>query len=255
MVGGRARRPEWKDAEEERPNVSVLFPKWMNALPTIGAIVGVGGLTAAVWGYWYWITPEFWRVGYMPTQPGGGFNHQIHVSKLGMDCRYCHTKVEVSAEANIPNVATCYGCHAPQRLDAFNKSPLHREKTDFIRVAYDKDESIPWLRVHKTPDYVRNFPHAPHIAAGVSCYSCHGQIAGMPVVFHAKGLGMAFCLDCHRGVETTPEKYLVPKDRVTDLIWVENTWMANQRQNRAEAQRLLETLTYSPPQNCGACHH
>jgi hypothetical protein len=64
-------------------------------------------------GFWYWATPKFFRVGYMPHQPAmetsyikklaadksplpghdfPGFSHQIHAGKLGLDCRYCHTK-------------------------------------------------------------------------------------------------------------------------------------------------------------------
>ena len=56
---------------------NMLFPRWMNALPTVAAIGSVGGLTTAALGTWYWATPEFWEVGYMPTQPGTGFNHRI----------------------------------------------------------------------------------------------------------------------------------------------------------------------------------
>ncbi len=61
---------------------TTLFPKWMNALPTIAAIGVVGGLTSIVGGFWYYATPKFFSAGYMPTQPGGGFNHQIHAGKL-----------------------------------------------------------------------------------------------------------------------------------------------------------------------------
>ena len=50
-----------------------------------------------------------------------------------------------------------------------------------MREAYAADQSIPWRRIHKLPDYVGNFPHHMHVDAGVSCYSCHGQIRGMPV--------------------------------------------------------------------------
>jgi hypothetical protein len=177
--------------------LSVIFPKWMNALPTVGAVGAVGGLLSVVVGTWYYATPDFFEVGYSPTQPSSGFNHQIHAGKLGIDCRYCHTKVEKSPEANVPNVATCYGCHADNRVSPA-KSSASVEKVQFIRDAYESDESIPWRRVHKLPDYVRNFPHDVHLNAGVSCYSCHGQIMSMPVVHQAEGLGMGWCLDCHR---------------------------------------------------------
>ncbi|MBX3360507.1 MAG: cytochrome c3 family protein [Phycisphaeraceae bacterium] len=231
--------------------MATIFPKWLNMVPTLLAIGGGGATMAVVVGTWYWATPDYFEVGYMPTQPGSGFNHQIHAGKLGMDCRYCHTKVEESNEANIPAVATCIGCHAEERLaTAFDPG----EKVAFIREAYAKDHSVEWRRVHKLPDYVRNFPHAAHINAGVSCYSCHGQITAMPVVFQAEGLGMGWCLDCHRGVEKNPEKYLVPPDKVTNLFWVEQH-LATVKKGDAQARKLQEQLRESPPQHCGACHY
>src|SRR5690606_5020836 len=137
-----------------------IFGRWMNTLPTAGAVLGLGGFCAIVGGFWYWATPKFWEVGYMPTQPGGGFNHQLHAGKLGMDCRYCHSKVEESPEANIPPVSVCYGCHAENNVQL----PAEQHaKSQFVRDAYAANESIAWRRVHKLPDYVRNFPHNVHV--------------------------------------------------------------------------------------------
>jgi hypothetical protein len=231
--------------------MGTLFPKWLNMVPTVLAMGGGVATLGVVVGTWYWATPDYFEVGYMPKQPGSGFNHQIHAGKLGMDCRYCHTKVEQSSEANIPNVATCIGCHAEERLGA---SFDPKEKVAFIREAYAQDASVEWRRVHKLPDYVRNFPHAAHISAGVSCYSCHGQITAMPEVFQAEGQGMGWCLDCHRGVEKSPEKFLVPPDKVTNLFWVEQH-LGTVKKGDAEAKRLYEQLRTNPPQHCSACHY
>ena len=150
--------------------MAVLFPKWFNIFPTAMAIGGGLGFTGAVGGFWYYATPKFFDVGYSPTQPGPiGFPHQLHAGKLGMDCRYCHTKIEKSPEANIPNVATCYGCHGEGKLAKLTGDPVHKEKTEFIRLAYMDDASIPWRRVHKVPDYVRNFPHKKQISPYHRC--------------------------------------------------------------------------------------
>ncbi len=230
--------------------MSAIFPKWTNAVPTIGAMGALGGLLTVVVGMWYYATPDFWEVGYMPTQPGDGFNHQLHAGRLGMDCRYCHTNVETSPEANVPTVSTCMGCHTEGMLAG---SDVHR--VGWVREAYAEDRSIPWRRIHKLPDYVRNFPHHVHVQAGVSCYSCHGQIVGMPVVFQAESLSMGWCLECHR----EPEKHLVPRDQVTKLVWAEQEWFAlpvSQRSHEGvTASDLLESLRQAPPQNCAACHH
>lgn len=229
-----------------------LFPRWMNHLPIVGALATVGGAVTVVAAYWYWATPDFWQVGYMPDQPDSGFNHQIHAGKLGIDCRYCHTKVELSPEANIPNVATCIGCHAENKL-APDFDPA--EKVQFLRTAWQNDESVPWRRVHKLPDYVRNFPHNTHVNAGVSCFSCHGQIGAMPEVFQEESLSMGWCLDCHRN----PQKHLVEPDQVTRLAWVEQHLNERAATGSDEGQRLLDALRANPqtltPQNCGACHY
>jgi hypothetical protein len=228
--------------------VSVLFPKSFNAFPTIAAVAAVSGLTTAVAGFWYYATPKFWAVGYMPTQPSTGFSHQIHAGKLGMDCRYCHTNVEKSPEANIPSVSTCYGCHAETRLAAWQT-----QRVGFVREAYAKNESIEWRRVHKVPDYVRNFPHHAHINAGVSCYSCHGNIARMAEVYQSQPLHMSWCLECHRN----PEPNLVPKDMVYRLFEVEQRFadkgIAQTRLD--EGKKFYEERHIAGPENCGACHY
>lgn len=234
--------------------MSAIFPKWTNHLPTIAAIVGGAGFTSIVAAFWYYATPKFYDVGYMPDQPGGGFNHQIHAGKLGMDCRYCHTKVETSPEANIPNVATCYGCHADNRLALLAESDVHKTKTQFVRDAHATDASIEWRRIHKLPDYVRNFPHNAHVRAGVSCFSCHGRIDTYPVVFQAQPLSMSWCLDCHRA----PADALVDPKKVTDLHWVEGELskrVKTEPVSSLDGVHILGSLEINPPQNCGACHY
>ena len=80
-----------------------LFAAWMI----------VFGLTAATW---YYGTPKYTRVGYQPIQPVP-FPHDIHVSQLGMDCRYCHSFVDVAAHSNLPNTQTCMNCHTQVQKD------------------------------------------------------------------------------------------------------------------------------------------
>jgi predicted CXXCH cytochrome family protein len=41
------------------------------------------------------------------------------------------------------------------------------------------------------------FTHKRHIAAGVQCEHCHGQLAAMPVVRQVKSMKMGFCVSCH----------------------------------------------------------
>ena len=57
---------------------------------------------------------------------------------------------------------------------------------------------IPWVRVHKVPDYVQ-FPHMRHVNAGVTCQTCHGQVQKMTRVYQYAPLNMGWCINCHIG--------------------------------------------------------
>lgn len=256
--------------------MSTIFPKWTNHLLPVMAAGSLAATVAVVGLVWYYFTPKFWEVGYQPIQPGTaqaypGFSHEVHAGKLGLDCRYCHTHVEESPEANVPNVETCMGCHTQGRLSAAietaatftNPDGSSSTKFDFIRTAYENDESIPWRRVHKLPDYVRNFPHNVHVNAGVSCYTCHGMIPAMPIVHQMEPISMGWCLDCHRQDRTdTLVDNLVPPEKVTDLFWVEKQLgmegnPAGDETPGGEAllKHLEESDLHLLPENCGACHY
>src|SRR5690606_32879212 len=59
------------------------------------------------------------------------------------------------------------------------------------------------------PDYVY-FDHSIHIAKGIGCQSCHGEVDRMPLMKKAHTLHMSFCLDCH----TNPEKHMRPQSEI-----------------------------------------
>ena len=71
---------------------------------------------------------------------------------------------------------------------------------------------ITWNKVHNTPHYT-HFNHSIHVAKGVGCQTCHGQIDDMNLVFQSKTLLMEWCLECHR----QPERYLRPKSEVFNM--------------------------------------
>lgn len=237
-----------------------LFPKWMNALPTAAAVLGGVGFVAVAGGWYYYFTPDYWRVGYQPDQPVD-YNHQLHAGKLGMDCRYCHTNVEESPHSNVPDTATCMNCHTGAgEISYLNNTLWSAHKTNpnlvSVRSAYATGEPIKWRRIHKVPDYA-HFNHSVHVKAGVSCYSCHGRIDQQAVVRQVHGMGMGFCLDCHRN----PEKSLVSYDdqvlssvpKITDLAAVQA--LLNEQAQAARGDEIARTKQLQPPQNCGACHY
>lgn len=211
-----------------------LFPEWLDRMkPLVGIGAVAGGLYVLAVLY-YGGSPYTWRVGYSPEQPVP-FSHQLHAGELGMDCRYCHTTVDMAAFAAVPPSATCMNCHK-------NIAPQSRKLLE-VRETFASGDPVPWIRVHNLPDYVY-FNHSAHVTRGVSCVSCHGRVDQMEQVFHAKPLTMAWCLECHRN----PDPYLRPPEFVTDLDWVPE-------EDALEiGQRVREELNINPPISCSTCH-
>ncbi len=249
--------------------MSSIFPSWSNAVPAALTVALGATAVGVVGGVYYYFTPEFWEVGYMPDQPVD-YSHQIHVGQLGIDCRYCHTHVEESAYANVPSTQTCMNCHAGEEgawhylnSDLWN-AHLQNENLQTLREKYEEREPVQWVKIHKLPDYA-HFNHASHIRAGVSCYSCHGRIDQMEVVYQEHSLSMAWCLSCHRN----QEKYLVdtegavvdydqdgvpgPAVMVTNLEDVERILSSPEQEEWGRA--VAEHKQLAPPQHCAACHY
>lgn len=214
-----------------------LFPKWSNRLP-LHLVAGVALFaTAATAGVTYYFTPKYTRMGYMPTQPVP-FSHNIHVTQLGMDCRYCHSYVELSQHSNVPNTQTCMNCHTQIKAN----SP----KLQVVRDSWKTGEPISWVRIHRVPDYAY-FNHSAHVNRGVSCVSCHGKVNHMEVVYQDQPQSMSWCLDCHRA----PENHLRPIAEVTHLDWKPEDIGRTQRELGLE---LKQKWNVNPPVTCGGCH-
>jgi hypothetical protein len=221
--------------------MSDVFPKWTNRLPLLVLIGGFLVTSAVVAGVWYYFTPKYTRVGYQPIQPVA-FSHAVHVDQLGMDCRYCHSAVEKSWFSNIPSASACMNCHN----QVLATSPL----LDLVRESATMGTAIPWVQVHKVPDFVY-FNHAVHVTRGISCVECHGQVNRMDEVYHAKPFSMAFCLECHRD----PAAYIRPVDKVTDLDWAwhEDPRIAAELQ-RLRGQEFVHDWNVESLESCSACH-
>ena len=155
-----------------------------------------------------WIGPSAgWatRVGFPVRQPVP-FSHQHHVSGLGLDCRFCHTTVEVSATAGMPPTYTCMTCHSQLWTNAEVLAPVRRSLAS--------GQPLHWVRVNRLPDYVY-FDHSVHIAKGIGCVTCHGRVDEMPLTAKAANLRMSWCTDCHRD----PRPNLRPRSAIFDMAW------------------------------------
>ncbi len=211
-----------------------IFPKWTNHLPIVLMVVVVFLSAGGIGFFWYFGSPQYTDVGYRPNQPIV-YSHKVHAGDLGMDCRYCHTTVEISASANIPPTQTCMNCHTLVKPESEKMAPL--------MASWQTGKPLEWVRVHMLPDYAY-FDHSAHISVGVGCASCHGNVAEMEKVMQVEPLSMGWCLDCHRN----PDLHLRPISEVTNMKW-------EAPQNQLEfAAKVIKEKNITPPVDCSGCH-
>lgn len=115
------------------------------------------------------------------------FNHQAMV-QVGINCLFCHTDARISPAAGIPSVEKCMGCHTVIATD----KPAIKELASY----WARQEPIPWVRVNLLPRFVF-FNHQIHIAQGLNCERCHGNVGHMTVDRPVLRMNMGWCLDCH----------------------------------------------------------
>jgi hypothetical protein len=200
-------------------------------LITAGGVVVI--LIAAVW-----VIPNTGYatdIGFTPPQLVP-FSHQHHVSGLGLDCRYCHTAVEQSANAGMPATQICMTCHSQIWTNAAILAP--------VRESLAEQKPLHWNRVYTLPDYVY-FDHSIHIAKGVGCTECHGPIGDMPLTWRATDLTMGWCLGCHRD----PAPHLRPHEAVFDPHWQRTADTPSGEQLMASYRIHPHDLT-----DCTVCH-
>ncbi len=270
--------------------MSNVFPKWTNRLPLLVLVGGVllGG--GVVTGVTYYFTPKYTRVGYQPVQPVS-FSHKVHAGELGMDCRFCHNMAEKSWFSNIPAASTCMKCHSTVLAEdprlALVRDSFYGEDTDHDGIFLNDDEDInkndkldegedinkngkldksedlnkngkndrppiPWVQIHKTPDYVY-FDHSVHVTRGISCVKCHGRVDQMDEVRHAKSMSMGFCLECHRNAHENVR----PLDKVTDLDWKGGSdphGYSYHFVDKTDGASLTDKLGVRASESCSVCH-
>jgi len=211
-----------------------IFSKSANRIPIYLPIIAVILLLCVVGFFWYYGSPEYLVVGYQPRQPVQ-YSHKLHAGDLGLDCRYCHSQIEKSVDANIPSTQTCMNCHRLIGTDNPKLLP--------VRESWANQRPIQWVRVHKLPDYVY-FDHSAHLRAGIGCVNCHGRVDDMAVVMQKKPLSMGWCLDCHRD----PDSRIGPPSEVTNLKWKPG-------KDHAEfVKQFKKENKIAPRETCSTCH-
>ncbi|ADI14154.1 cytochrome c3 family protein [Truepera radiovictrix] len=176
------------------------------------------------------------RVGVPVAQPVG-FQHSLHAGELGIDCRYCHNVVEVSAYSHVPPTEVCMTCHSQIRVGTPQLAAVYE--------SWETGTPIAWNRVHKLADFVY-FNHSAHINSGIGCNHCHGRVDQMSAIWKAEPMTMGWCLECHRN----PARYVRPREEVFNLAY---EYPANQLEIGAQ---LVEAYNINADAlaNCSICH-
>ncbi len=218
--------------------MSQVFPKSANAwskasvLAIVFVLLGLG-----------WVVLTLQRSDFVTTanrfveQPIQ-FSHQHHAGGIGIDCRYCHTAVEVSPSAGIPPTKTCINCHS----QIWSTSPY----LEPVRASFRDDKPLQWVRVHDLPDFVY-FNHSIHVTKGVGCETCHGRVDKMPLMIQKSSLQMEWCINCHRD----PAQFVRPRDQVTVMGYQPAIAQAELGPRLVKEYKIagLEHMT-----SCSVCH-
>jgi hypothetical protein len=192
------------------------------------------------------------------------FMHSVHAGDNQIPCMYCHYTADRAASAGVPAVRTCVGCHVPgssvagaspsqaalgfptaERDSLWNAEAL--KLVDY----WQRQEAIPWVRVHKLPEHVR-FPHSMHVNVGLQCQTCHGPVQEMEEVYRFSSLQMGWCVDCHRGqTELSPEEQTAVQERSSFI---------RKLTQLASAGESLGGFTGTYPEqrastDCAVCHY
>lgn len=199
------------------------------------AAVAAGG---AFLGYTQIARSSYLTGRYVEKQQPVQFSHKHHVGDDGIDCRYCHQTVETTASAGMPSTQTCMNCHSQIWADSPYLEP--------VRASWRENKPIEWERVHDLPEFAY-FDHSIHVAKGVGCSTCHGQIDNMPAVFQENTLQMEWCLACHR----EPEKFIRPKSEVFNMDWQVNDL---DDAERAKLKVDYKIRSKEMMTSCSTCH-
>ena len=209
-----------------------LYPRWSTTVYRL-VLVGLAiGATLLVIGPMTYARSAYATSQFEPWDQPVEFDHRHHVRDAGIQCLYCHSAAERGPYAGVPATVVCMGCHA----QVWDNSPL----LEVVRRSYFSGRPINWKRVHQVPDFVY-FNHSVHIARGLPCERCHGDVSTMPRVVQVQPLTMGWCLDCHRDPDAAIPRTVVPS----------NTWNAAIAMffKPVARNRDITALT-----TCTACH-
>lgn len=132
-----------------------------------------------------------------PEQPIA-FPHDIHVNQQ-IQCLYCHPGAWKQASSGLPTTNKCWACHG--QLKKYYDPPVEVSQWPTeLQKLYDYVNTgtpIQWVPVYQVPDFV-HFNHRPHVASGLNCEDCHGDMSTKTVATLEQTINMGWCINCHQ---------------------------------------------------------
>lgn len=117
------------------------------------------------------------------------YSHKKHLA-MGLKCQDCHPNPDPGERMTLPAASRCMTCHASAAKDR----PAIRKLAEFAA----SKEPIPWVRFYSVPAGTY-WSHRSHLAAGMTCRMCHGDVAQMEVMSKVTNVtSMAGCVECHQ---------------------------------------------------------
>jgi len=175
------------------------------------------------------------------------FPHDIHAGKMGINFMYCHTYARRSRVSGIPPLRKCINCH--QNIESVKDKPRIKKLFEY----WEKQEAIPFKKVHDLPDFVR-FSHERHIQrfyfelgrpVQEVCGYCHGNVSSMTVDEKVEPITMGWCISCH-------QKDHPNQTNPADLVGMKSVYP---RMNIADAPAQgTAANTSHGPNDCWQCH-
>ena len=141
-----------------------------------------------------------------PSQPIQ-FPHSTHVN-LQIPCLYCHPGAMRQASAGLPTEQKCWACHGQLKKYFQPPVPVAKWPVELQKLSsyVEQNKPIDWVPVYQVPDFV-HFNHRPHIAAGLNCENCHGDMSKKTVATLEQTVNMGWCINCHKArTESDPVK-------------------------------------------------
>ncbi|MFT7582259.1 MAG: hypothetical protein ACI9MR_003941, partial [Myxococcota bacterium] len=212
------------------------------------------------------------------------FSHKLHVAQE-MDCTDCHSSVVKSVrsqDVNLPPEAVCLDCHDVEEgmTEAGGDPPAkcstcHPGFVPTWKAGADKTDTSQ-VTIHPAavviPAPNLKFNHRVHVAKGVKCETCHGDMSQVDLATRDTVLPlMETCIGCHDGKQAPDEcgtcHLTLPDGRMkTDFHgkklapagWYrddahDSDWLYNHRKAAQQGDGYCESC--HTPKECVDCHN